>query len=84
MTRRHWRRLSVATCLLMATTLSACSDVFTSPRETVDLSEWGSCLLCGGPGRHPGIEISSAPQATTRPTSPDADAMAVVVRPDGR
>ena len=55
MTRTNWRCLLVPTCLLTAAILFGCSDL-TGPGETVELSEWGACFLCGGPGPHPGIQ----------------------------
>ena len=80
----HYRHLLVPTCLLAAATLSACGDVLTGPDRTVDLSEWGSCLLCGGPGPHPGIQTpTDAPDSTELPST-DASAITVEVRADAR
>jgi len=76
MSRKHWRRLLVPTCLLAATTLAGCSDI-TGPRKTVDLSEWGSCFLCGGPGPHPGLQTPAAPSDSTALPSTDARATTV-------
>ncbi len=81
MTRRHWRRLLVPTCLLTMTTLSACSDI-TGPRKTVDLSEWGACFLCGGPGPHPGIQTPAL--LDTTPPSTEPHVITVEVRRDGQ